>query len=208
MMLERVDQIDFNELYVLLLDASRKAFRFVQEAHPDETFYTFGFFYDASSKFIFPTCNSEEAHLRVGRLGDCDREKQTLKWFYNRWESNKLAYYKLGKKYFYPVSRWIDHNLRGDVPRHMQLLIWANIDDKILSTCLRVLKALDEEKFFGGGSARDRIVLTLTRSVAMLIPDPYIDEDECVRLLNPLPVYLRWWVEVEMCDHAHRFLDR
>lgn len=201
-----LDQIDFNELYKLLLIASRKAFRFVRESHPDETFYAFGLYYYQPSKFIFPTCNSEEAHLRYGNLAVGERENQSLRWFYERWETSEWAYYALGKKYFYPVGKWIDQNLRGRIRPRDQYLMWANMDHKLLSTCLKVLKTLDEEKFFGEGIAREQIVLTLT--LGSDIQDPYVDEGEYIRLLNPMSAYLRWRTEAEMCDHAQAFLDR
>src|SRR5688500_1074999 len=100
-MLEKVDQLNFDELYVLLLDASRKVFRETQEAHPDETFYTFGLHYDNHRCSILPSCNSEESHLRQNGvislpLTEVDRDHQPLKWFYKRWSFDDWVYYDFG----------------------------------------------------------------------------------------------------------------
>jgi uncharacterized protein DUF4303 len=157
--------IDYNEIYEIVLEASRKTFRDVQTDHPDETFYIFGFHEDyptALSCFMHPTCQSEQAHMRSRNLTDADREAQDLKWFYRRWHPRCWEYYRSGEKYFKSAWSWVYENLRKDThPPEEAELVRANIALKMSAMYFKVLKTLDEEKLFGQGSAREGVLLNL-----------------------------------------------
>jgi hypothetical protein len=200
------EAVDFNELYILLLDASRHAFHFAQESHRDETFYAFGLYYSKRAKFVYATCSSEEAHLRKQNLTEYDRDHQTLTWFYQRWNPHKWPYFTIEHDHFNPASRWISKIWRSARLYDDVLIVWNNIDHKIEHICLKVLNTLDEEGLFGAGAARESIVLTFVFEGEFLLPDQ--DEDERVRVLNPPSTYRRWRIEKELCDHAETFLER
>jgi hypothetical protein len=208
-MLERVDQIDFNELYVLLLDASRKAFRGVQEAHPDETFYAFGLYQYNRSFPFFPMCNSEEAHMRLGNLTQAERDNQTLEWFFLRWNYPSWKHHHaLGREYFVSVTEWMDDNLKRYTPprnEEAQDTVWAKLGPKISNVRLKVLKVLDEENLFGEESRRENTVL-----LSIWGWDDYDEKDNDfhqVRSLNPTSTYERWRFEMERYHYAQEFLS-
>lgn len=200
-MLELVDKINFDELYDLLLDASRKAFREVQEAHPDETFYAFSLYYDFWN-FIIPSCNSEETHMRLGNLTTAERDNQTLEWFYSRCRFYDWEYCFLGDEYFTSVSEWMKHNFyqltgleTGATVEDMA--VWTIVDNSIATICLKTFKVLDEEKLFGQGQARERVVLNVLNHKTV-----HEDDMNYVYLLNSISAYQRWWFEHEMQQHA------
>jgi len=196
-----LEEMDFNELYKHLLNASRNTFQMAHKAHPDETFYTFGF-YRPFTNLIIPTCNSEQAHMRLGNLTECERENETLKWFYMRWRADQWEYHYSGQEHFAPVCEWVNDNIEGYVRPRDQELIWANIANKMSAVYLKVLMALDEEKLFGQGSAREGVLLNLIAE-----PNHYFDKYEYARLLNPIPTYERWRIEIELCEHTQEFFD-
>ena len=206
-MLERVDQIDFNELYVLLLDATRKAFTAVKEAHPSETFYAFVLHYDHNHDgyIILPSCNSEEAHMRRWELTETDRVHQTLEWSYSRWSCDDWRYYRWGRQYFNSVSQWISLNIYRTLGRADNTEIAAvmtSLEEGVTTTCLNVMKALDQEKFFGQGEARERVVLNIVSE-----NQSEIENISHVYLLNPPSVYERWTIEMELYLQAHSFFN-
>lgn len=199
-----LDAITFDGIYDLVLDASRKAFREIQAAHPDETFYAFGFYqhyFHARLGFMLPTCHSEEAHLRLRNLTDVERENQTLEWFHKRWSPEQWEYHNSGQAHFAPVWEWINDNLEGYIRPRDQDLLRAFIDHNMSSTYLKALKALDEEELFGREAARADIVLFMFSGSSH-------ERFEHIRLLNPTSTYERWRIENELCDHAWRFLNQ
>lgn len=200
------EAVDFNELYTMLLDAARHAFRFAQESHPDETFYAFGLYYSKRAKFVYAACSSEEAHLSRHHLTAADRERQMLAWFYQRWSLRKWTYFTIEHKQFDPVSSWISRVWRSARLFPDTLIVWNNIDHKIENISLDILKTLDEEGLFGDGAARETVVLTFVIEDEYSLPDR--EEGERVHLLNPTSTYQRWRIEKEMDDHASAFLER
>jgi hypothetical protein len=200
------EAIDFNELYMLLLAASRHAFRSAQESHPDETFYAFGLYYSKAAKFVYATCSSEEAHLRKRNLTEDERERQTLAWFYQRWNPRKWPYFMIEHDHFNSASGWISRVWRSARLFPDTLVIWDNINYQLERICMKVLKTLDEEGMFGEGAARENVLLTYRVEEDVLLWER--DEYERVCLLNPASTYLRWRIEKELSDHAQSFLER
>jgi hypothetical protein len=200
------EAIEFNELYTMLLTASRHAFRVVQESHLDESFYAFGLYYTKRAQFVYPTCSSEEGHLRKHKLTENDRERQTLTWFYQRWNPREWPYFMIEHTHFNPASGWISRVWRSADRFDDTLIVWANIKYKLDQICVKVLQTLDEEGLFGEGAARERVTLFYRAEEDVLLWER--DEYERVQLLNPASTYLRWRIEKEMSDHAQVFLER
>jgi hypothetical protein len=196
-MLEKVDQIDFDELYELVLEAARSAFRQVQENHPDERFYTFALYYNFLG-IISLACNSEEAHMQLRHVSDQERNIQSLKWFHKRWDFPQWRYCGWGYNYFTEASHWIICNLfqflRPGTRR--ESAAWITVNHAIAMVCLKVLRTLDEEDLFGQGQQRENVVLNIVNS--------YGDQGDInyVYLLNSRSTYERWCFEQEMCQQA------
>jgi hypothetical protein len=197
-----LDAIHFDEVYKLVLDAARKAFREAQEAHPDETFYAFGFYphHHPRLGFMLPTYHSEEAHMRLRNLTEIERENQALEWFHMRWNPEQWEYHYSGQEHFASVWQWVKDNLDGYIRPRDQDLLRAFIDYNMSAVYLNVLKALDEEELFGRGPARENIVL-------FILGVRHHDRFEHARFLNPTPTYKRWRIEIEASEHARDFFN-
>jgi hypothetical protein len=186
-MLEKVDNINFDELYVLLFDASRKAFRYAQEAHPDETFYAFGLYHHGWFGYIFPTCNTEEALIQSCQNEELDEKHMYECWITARWSPCEWKYHDLGDDFFSAVNDWLIKYREMFDLSHQNLMIL---------TMRRVLSTLDSEKLFGEGEVREKVVLNIMQG------DQGPDWIETARLLNPPSTYARWLAEVQAGEDA------
>src|SRR5690242_11054054 len=103
--------LDFDHFQTLLLDASRAAFKEVQAAHPDETFYGFGLFHEPLFGYIVPTANPEEGLIRRAEyykedhwnLGYARQSIDALSVIL-RWSPADWAYHLAGKEHFDSVG--------------------------------------------------------------------------------------------------------
>jgi hypothetical protein len=199
--IDMLDEFDFNEFYELLLDATRKAFRAILDAHPDETFYTFALYYSDDALVVIPSCNSEEGHLRYEELTPVDRDEQTLDWFYSRWSFWDWAYCSSrDDDNFGPVTARLNAYLKPFIDAvtdegMMDYMIGLGTIEK---ACARVMQALDREGLFGVGQAREKVVLNVLNKETLFVEDDL----SYAYLLNHTSTYERWRIEFEMYKHA------
>jgi hypothetical protein len=192
------DSPDVQELYQLLLDASRAAFGSVIHQHPDETFYAFSLFHEPLWAYIYPTANTEEGLIRVAQIYKRDEDnmgyaQRSIEELARqlRWNPADWAYHDIDTKYFDAVSDWLTHHdiywrYKEDEAK------WDEMNDRIIAICRMVMNSLDEEGLFGTALARAKITLNIMMG----------DQDrswlEHARLLNLQAVYVHWLEELKM----------
>jgi uncharacterized protein DUF4303 len=191
------EQIDYEELYDLLLRATRTAFTQVQVDHTDEQFYGFGLYHEPLWGYIVPTANTQEGlqlraeYYREDRhnLGYARRSLSELASLL-RWSPCDWKYHLEGQELFEPVNRWLQD--RDFMYQHLDDdAALDTFDGHMVDICRRVLTTLDAEGVFGVGNARTRLVLNIMMG----------DQDgtwlEHAQALNPPDVYKRWLTEID-----------
>jgi hypothetical protein len=174
---------DYDNFYVKLLEASRKAFDQLQQSYENENFYLLGLFTDAENMSIGIVGYSEEKLVEVAqKYLAADQSKPSERQDYAGLDVEEIKIYlryQLGSDaYFCPsefeslfaeinnslVDRfhalfeiWSVANKLGDNQVLQEL---ANEDEKFVKVCCGVLRQLDSEYIFGEGKERERIYLT------------------------------------------------
>ena len=169
-------------LRTAITNAARQAFTEVQTDHPNETFYAYSLYTDEEASYIGASANTEEGLLRRAKHYEA-REAKGLQEHERslRWHSPDWAYHCIGEHHFADAQKlldaWWELGAKGIDDYEKQVEVGLNL-------FVEALKTLDDEGFFGRGTARHKATLLVTmgdQETKLLL--------KCAQQLNPARVF-------------------
>jgi hypothetical protein len=146
--------VDYIELRMALLTATKKAFGQIRSTLHNEKLYAFGLYTNAESSYLYPTANTEEGLLRkahnYSKVYSLSQGKKILRWMPCNWD-----YHLEGQDYFEEVNRILNSGWSKDYGEFIP-------DSKIIfQICMNVLSLLDSESLFGVAKTRESILINI-----------------------------------------------
>ena len=164
--------------------ALRAAFSEVIRVNPNQTFYAFALFTDDSLQFMHPAANTEQAltatvqrykkevDLKYGTTST----RTGMRWSYGDWG----LFANFGEEHFAEINKALNVNIDGPEEEFMATI------DSLWAAALEGFKRLEKEQFFGSGSGRLKITLTLVGDLPSELVDSWVSA------LNPPAVADRY----------------
>jgi Domain of unknown function (DUF4303) len=146
--------VDYIELRLALITATKKAFGHISSLLHNEKLYAFGLYTNAEGSYLYPTANTEEGLLRkshnYSKVYSLSQSKKILRWSPSHWD-----YHLEGQEYFEEVNRILNAGWSKDYGEFIP-------ESKIIfQICMNVLSLLDSESFFGLGITRECILINI-----------------------------------------------